>query len=208
MRRAVVLAVVVFVYAACGPVIIEPPLVDLFSMKRIGLIAFDLEEAEGNLGDMATQRFLQEIQWAQRGVQVVELGTKEEVLAAVEQERLGPEAARAVGDRYGVTAFFTGFVRVSDIKPEIDLASIIRSLSVRASFTIEVTGRLIGTDSSATIWTDSVTDKKSVARLTLTKGRIPWFDLSSQDKIYRKMIDRLVIAITRDFRPSKRRLTP
>jgi len=208
MKRTIGLVLVVIIYTGCGPMVLEPPLVDLFSMEKIGLIAFNLEEAEGNLGQMATQRFLQEIQWAQRGVQVVELGTEEEVLASIEQERLGPEAAKAIGDKYGLTAFFTGSVRVSDIRPEIDLATIIKTLSVRASFTIEITGRLIGTDSSVTVWTDSVADKKSVARLSLSEGHIPWFDLRSQDKIYRKMIDRLVMAVTRDFRPTKHRLSP
>ena len=51
-------------------------------------------------------------------------------------------------------------------------------------------------------------DNKSVAKLTIKSGRIPWFDLRSQEKVYRKMIDNLVIAVTRDFRPARRRLAP
>jgi hypothetical protein len=206
--RAMFFVLAAMLTAACGPVILEPPSVDLFSFEKIGLVAFDLEKAEGKLDDMATQRFLQEVQWAQRGVQVVELGNSEEVLAEIGSERFGPDAAEAIGDRYGVAAFFTGVVRVSDIRPEINLATIVKTISIRASFTVEIEVRLIDTDSHATIWMDSAIEKKSVARLTLMDGHVPWFDLNSQEKVYRQMINHMVIEVTRDFRPVKRRLSP
>jgi hypothetical protein len=207
-KSCVIICIVSFFASACGPVVLDPPMIDLFSMERIGLISFGLEKAQGKLDSIATQRFLQEVQWAQRGVQVVELGTREDVLADLGLDRLGPDAAKAIGDKYGVAAFFTGNVMVSDVRPEIDLATIIKTLSVRASFTIEISARLIDTDSGATLWTDSVSDDRSVAKLTIMEGRIPWFDLRSQEKVYRKMMDRLVTAITRDFRPTRRRLAP
>lgn len=201
MKKIIVLFVFTGILLSCGPLL--PPRIDLLPMQQIGLITFSQQGAEGPLNMMATQRFLQEITWAQPGIRIVELGTLEEVLADTGHQRLGPEAARAIGQRFRVTSFFTGRVAVSEIRPELDLAVLVKSLGIRAKFDIELNARLIESQGGATLWTDGFAAEGTVAHVRFTEGRLPSFAIRDHEKAYRQMVERMVLEITRDFRPSR-----
>lgn len=195
-----------FLFFCCGPVVLVPPEVDLIPFERVGLISFSLENAEGRINEIATQRFLQEITFHQRGVQIIELGTMEDVLERIDKSAIDPEASAAIGKEFGITSFFYGKVVVSDVRPRIDISALIKSMRVQAVFSISATVRFLSTETGATLWTDSVLREDSLAYLSMEQGRIPYFDLRDQEEAYRELIERLVHALTRDFRPTKRRL--
>ena len=48
--------------------------------------------------------------------------------------------------------------------------------------------------------------KDSLAYLSMEQGQIPYFDVREQEETYRELIERLIYALTRDFRPTRRRL--
>jgi hypothetical protein len=204
-KTPLVLAVILFFFC-CGPVVLIPPEVDLIPFERVGLISFSLENAEGRIDEMATQRFLQEITFYQRGVQIIELGTIEDVLAKIDKSAIDQEAALAIGERFGVTSFFYGTVTVSDVKPQINITSLIKSMSVQAVFSISATARFLSAETGATLWTDSIHMKDSLAYLSMEQGGIPYFDIRDQESAYTELIDELMHALARDFRPTRRRL--
>jgi hypothetical protein len=206
MFKRYLLVFILFVFISCGPVVLIPPEFDLIPYQQVGLISFSIENAEGQLDEMATQRFLQEITRFQRGVQIIELGTLDEVLEKIDKTTINQEAAKAIGEHFGVTAFFYGEINVSDVKPQIDLAGLIRSLRVRASFNISMTARFLSTDTGATQWTDSVHRREILAYMSLGKDQIPYFDVRDQEEAYRELTERLIHELTRDFRPTKRRM--
>jgi hypothetical protein len=186
--------------------VIVPPEIDLIPYERIGLISFTLEDAEGQLDKMATQLFLEEITYHHRGVQIIELGTLDEVLDKVNKTTLDQEAAITIGEQFDVTSFFYGNTNVSDVKPQVDINALIRSMRIRASFSISMTARFISTESGATLWTDSVYRKESIAYISMGRDKIPYFDVRDQGEAYRELIERLIHELTQDFRPTKRRL--
>ena len=205
-KKTILVLVVMLFFLGCGPVVLIPPEVDLIPFERVGLISFSLEDAEGRIGEMATQRFLQEITFHQRGVQIIELGTMDDVLAKIDKSAMDPEAASAIGERYDVTSFFYGRVVVSDVRPQIDISTLIKSMRVQAVFSISATARFLSTETGATLWTDSVQMKDSLAYLSMEHGEIPYFDVRDQESAYAELIDNLMHALTRDFRPTKKRL--
>jgi hypothetical protein len=207
MKKKILLVfVITLLFFGCGPVVLIPPEIDLIPFERVGLISFSLENAAGRIDEIATQRFLQEITFYQRGAQVIELGTLDDVLAKIGQTALDQEAAAAIGEQFGVTSFFYGKVIISDVRPKIDLSALIKSMRVHAVFSISVTARFLSTETGATLWTDSVQREDSLAYLSMEQGQIPYFDLNDQEATYRELIERLIHALTRDFRPTKRRL--
>jgi len=208
MTKRILLIFFLLVFISCGPVVLIPPEIDLMSQKQIGLIDFAIENAEGPLDKMATQRFLQEITRAQRGVQIIELGPRDVVLKKIGKNAIDQEAAKTIGERFGVKSFFHGDIRVSDVKPEINISALIKSLRVRASFNISITSRLISTETGATLWTDSVDRKESLAYLRYGPERIPYFNVQDQDKAYRRLVEQIIYDLTWDFRPTKQRLEP
>ncbi len=206
MFKKSLLVFILFMFIVCGPRVLVPPEIDLLPYERVGLISFSVENAEGQLDEMATQRFLQEITRFQRGIQVIELGPLDDVLGKINKINLDQEAMRAIGEHFGVTSFFHGKIKISDVKPDVDIAALIKSLRVRASFNISMTARLFSTETGATLWTDSVFRKESLANMSIGQDQIPYFDVKDQDETYKILVERMVYELTRDFRPTKRRL--
>ena len=209
MFKKSLLVFIIFMFIGCGPRsprVLVPPEIALLPHENVGLISFSVENAEGQLDEMATQRFLQEITRFQRGAQIIELGPLDEVLGKINKTSLDQEAMRAIGEYFGVISFFHGKIKVSDVKPDVDIAALIKSLRVRASFNISMTARLFSTETGATLWTDSVFRKESLANLSLSQGRIPYFDVKDQDETHKILVKNMVYELTRDFRPTKRRL--
>jgi hypothetical protein len=206
MLKKSLLIFILFMIIACGPKVLIPPEIDLLPYENIGIISFSVENAEGQLDEMATQRFLQEITRSQRGVQVIELGPLDEVLGKINKTNLDLEAMRAIGEYFGVASFFHGKIKISDVKPDVDIAALIKSLSVRASFNISMTARLFSTETGATLWTDSVLRKESLANMSMGQNKIPYFDVKDQDETHKRLIEYMVYELTRDFRPTKGRL--
>ena len=134
------------------------------------------------------------------------LGKLDEVLGKIEKDTLDQEAVQAIGKYFNVTSFFYGKINVSDVKPDIDIAAIIQSLRVRASFNISATARFFSTETGATLWTDSVDRKGHTADMSVGPDRIPYFDLRDEDEAYKDLMERLIHDLTRDLRPTKRRL--
>jgi hypothetical protein len=201
-----VIIIVTLLYFGCGPVVLIPPEIDLIPFERIGLISFALENAAGRIDEIATQRFLQEITFHQRSIQILELGTMENVLAKIGASAIDPDSAAAIGEQFGVTSFFYGKVTVSDVRPKIDINLLIKGMRVQAVFSISATARFLSTETGATLWTDSVQTEDSLAYMSMGQGQVPYFDLRDQEDAYRKLIERLIHELTRDFRPTKRRL--
>jgi len=206
--KKILLAFILIVFISCSHsvVVLVPPAVDLIPYERIGLITFSIENAKGALDEMATQRFLQEITWSQKGIQVIELGKINDVLGKISKKTLDLDTIKAIGEHFNVTSFFYGQIKVSDVKPHIDIAALISGLRVRASFNIALTARLFSTETGATLWTDSVYRKGSLADMSIGQDRIPYFDVRDQEEAYRELTEGLIYELTRDFRPTKQRV--
>ncbi len=186
--------------------VLVPPAVDLMPYGNIGLISFSTENAEGDLNEIATQRFLQMVTQAQRGVQLIELGNSDEILREIGKTRFDQNAVKAIGEHFNVTAFFSGKIRISDVKPQVSLTRLIKSLGVSATFTISMTSRLYSTESGATLWTESITRKDSLANMSLIEGGLPSFNVKDEEETYTRLVEGMVYSLTRDFRQTERRV--
>lgn len=186
--------------------VLVPPAVDLISHGNIGLISFSTENAEGDLNEIATQRFLQIVTQSQRGVQLIELGELEEVMRKIGITRLDQETVKAIGQYFDVEAVFSGKINISDVKPQVSLGSLIKSLGVSATFTISMTSRFYSTESGATLWTNSVIRKDSLANMSMIEGGIPSFNVKDEEETYKILIQDMVYSLTRDFRQTEQRV--
>lgn len=186
--------------------VIDPPAVDLMSAEPIGLITFSVVNAKGDLDQVATQAFLQEVNGAQR-VPILEFGRLDAVLAKTGMKALGPDTARAIGQAYKVKSFFHGDVRISKVKPQVDLAGVLTgNLAVRASFDIAVTGRLVSAETGATLWTSSAARNGTLGMLSMGEDSIPYFAMTDEDQATLNLLRNIMREITWDFRPTRRRV--
>lgn len=199
-RLVAVLLVTGFsVVAACSSKVLMPPRVDLTAQHRVGLVTFTIENAQGSLNELATERFMTHVLGGQPGIEVLELGDAATLLAEIGESQLGPRAAQRIGDAYGTNAVFFGHLIVSDVKPRGVLAGL-NFPRVEANVTVEIRARLLSTESGGTIWSNSARATETVGEVGLAGG-VPYFSAEDPNDAYGRLVDHLVYAVTADFRP-------
>ncbi len=205
-RHLIWLAALAAVAGCTAKYTIVPPAVDLTGYETVGLVTFKVENAKGDLDSMATQLFLQEVTAAQR-VPVVEFGRSGEVLAEIGKTSFNREAALAIGEKHGVDAFFLGEIKISKVKPQVDLlAPLSKALFVRAKFDIAVTARLVSAANGATLWTQSSIREGTVSALGMGADGIPTFGMQNKNEAMSNLLREMMFQMTWEFRPSRRRL--
>ncbi len=209
MFKKNLLVFTLFIFINCGTAVQVPREIDLTPYERIGLISFSINKVENNLDEMATKCFLESISRFQKGVKFIELGTLDEVLGEINKKVLNQEAAKAIGQNFGVSSFFHGEIHVFDIKRssrEVDFDRIrqLRRLSFRATFSISMTAWLLSTETGKTLWTDSVSKEKTLSYLSVPESDVSYLDTEKQDETYKELTEHLAYELTRDFHLTKK----
>jgi hypothetical protein len=205
-KRSFLALVVAFGLSGCAAkYTIVPPAVDLAALGTIGIVTLDPGEAKGDLDAAATQYFLEELTAAQR-VPIIELGPAAGILAKIGQTAFDRNAALALGREQGLEAFFVGEIRVTKVKPQIDLAApLSKTLFARTAFDIAVKVRLVSTRDGATLWTQSATREGTVGSVGMDNG-VPVFSVRDKSAAMAEALRDLAFRLTWDFRPTRRRL--
>jgi hypothetical protein len=177
-----------------------PPRFDLATFYRIGLINFTMEDARGELDELATEYFSREIFASYSGIELLELGDMDEILAEVGRSRFGPRAAQALGREYEIPAVFIGEIKASPVRPR---ASISLNPRVEAVVSVELTVRMLSTESGATLWSNTAQARETVGGLGLAGSDII-FSAEDPDEAYGDLVAFLIGELTADFRPSYR----
>ena len=190
----------VLALAGCARVYV-PPAIDLEPHQVIGLIEFS-SDAKGELAEFVTEKFIESITEDQK-LRIVELGAEAAVLEAVGQTRLGPDAFKAIGEKYDVNTVFTGALNVSDITPSINIGPNFSIASFEAKVKARLSARLVETATGATLWSNSGSDERTVAGVSKVG---PSFSFGAEDPehAYGDLARGLCRKVTRDFRHSWR----
>lgn len=195
------LALTVMVAGGCARQrVLIPPRFDLASFYRVGLVNFTMQEARGELDELATEYFSRDVFASQNGIELLELGDMEVVLAETGRERFDPRAAQALGREYDIPAVFVGEIKASPVRPR---ASFSRFPRVEAVINVELTVRMLSTESGATMWSNSAQATETVGGLGLA-GRDIVFSAEDPEEAYGDLVALLISNITEDFRPHYR----
>ncbi len=206
-NKSILIFLFFMVFISCSSKIMAPPEIDLLHYERVGLISFSSKNVESQADEMATKHFLQEISHFQKGVQVIEIGTLDEVLGQINKVTLNQEAVKAIGEHFGVASFFHGEINVSDVKSSSREVTpkVISRVIFRMNLNISLTIRLYSTETGATLWADSAYKEKNVDQILNSPDSTPDFDIKYKNKVHKKLTEYLVHELIRDFRPAKRR---
>ena len=207
MKRLFLVLIAPALLTACSSTktvrVAVPPRVDLRPYPTVGLVGFT-SNANADLERMSTQKFLLEVQAAQPGTRVVELGSEQEVLASVGGRNFDAKTLRAIGEQHGVDVLVIGQLDMEKAKTKINVSSVWKNLNAKSEVNAALTARLIETGTGATMWTDSSEVTTSVAALNLSGGGKHSkgggsFSASDPEAAYGEMVSALVCGITEDF---------
>jgi hypothetical protein len=198
---ALFIALSVGLLAGCGTTVQVPvpPRVDLTAYPTIGLVEFS-SNARSDVERLTTQQFLEALQAAQPGTRVVELGREERVLRSVDRRTWDARTLRDIMQKHGVDAVLLGRLNLDEVRPDFDLSTGWKALSVRADVDAMLTARLVETATGATMWTDSAQATANVAHVGFDGWENGHVSASDPKAVYGEMIDWLAYEITDDFR--------
>jgi hypothetical protein len=175
------------------------PRVDLHSYPMVGLVTFS-SNAKGELDRLSTQKFLEQVQAAQPGTRVIELGTEADVLGSVGRRSWDATTLRSVKETHGVDVVVIGRLDVKQSKPNVSLSTIVKSLSVSKDVDAALSARLLETSTGATMWASGAQCTANVANASFNNRGEGNFGATDPEGAYGKMLDGLVCRITEDFR--------
>jgi hypothetical protein len=202
MRHALKLAVIAVLMAValdCGPKVMVPPVIDLKQHEVIGIIQFNSSN-EGELGPLATRKFIEMARRDQGIVRIIELGPEAEVLRVVGQDRLNLDAFKALGEKYQVSTIIAGEVVVSDVRPDLTIIPGGGYMSLAAEVDVSLAAQMVETETGASIWSNSAKATRRVGNISVFGGKDVAFDAEDPEKAYGKLIHDLVEETTKDFR--------
>jgi hypothetical protein len=189
---------------ACGggyPVpsrVLVPPRLDLKPYGQVGLVLFTIEKAKGELDEVATRRFSEDLLAAQPGIEVLELGSADSVRRRLGEKEMGAATAQAVGAARRAPVVFIGHLKISNVTPSGGLAGL--SLPhLEATVSAELTVALYSTESGGTLWRASGVASRKIGGLAIVGGE-PYFSAKDPNKAYLGLVYDLVDYVTRDLR--------
>jgi len=204
--RLVLLLCPVFI-AACSSntVLVQvPPRMPLQGYGTLGLVQFDSNSHAG-IDAQTTREFESHLHSAQPGTRIVELGSREMLLASVGGHQLDAPTLRRIGQKYGVDAIFVGSLTYSDPKTDVRVSDVGRlEGGVRIEVRGDITGKLIETRSGASVWSSSAWARRPLGKVSVSADQGVTGAMRSGNP-REEMVPTLVYHLTSDFRPTTER---
>lgn len=180
--------------------VLIPPRLDLKPYGRVGLVLFTIEKAKGDLDQVATMRFSEDLLAAQPGIEVLELGSGESERRRLGEREMGAVTAQALGAKRRAPVVFIGRLKISNVTPSGGLAGL--SLPhLEATVSAELTVALYSSETGGTLWRASGVASRKIGGLAIMGGE-PYFSAKNPNKAYAGLVYDLVDYVTRDMRPT------
>jgi hypothetical protein len=185
--------------AGCGGTtrVLVPPRMDLHPYGKLGLVTFSVENAKGSLHQYATEQFAEAVLAAQPGIEVLELGTADSVMQRAGEKELGIASAQAIGRERNVGAVFAGHLKVTNPQGSGGLAGLLTP-HLEATVRVDLTVRLLSTQSGGTVWRSSAWATEKVGQVALVGGQVD-FQAHDPKAAYGRMVNRLIQLVTQDM---------
>lgn len=200
MRRLTAVAAIVVLVSglACASKrVLVPARMDLHPYGKIGLVTFTVENAKGNLHQFATERFAENVLAAQPGLEILELGNIDTLLARVGERELGILTAQELGRQHGVAAVFAGHLKITNPNVAGGIAGILTP-RLEATIRTDLTVRLLSAQSGGTVWRSSAWATEKVGGVSIVGGQLV-FGAKDPKTAYGPMVNTIVNIVTRDL---------
>lgn len=198
VSRTLSAVVLLLLVSSCGGhKILVPPRLDLRPYAKVGLVTFTVENAKGSLHQFATERFAERVLAAQPGIEMLELGSVDTVLQRVGEKDLGIAGAQALGRARNVGAVFAGHLKVTDPQGSGGIAGL-RTPHLEATVRVDLTVRLLSSQSGGTVWRSSAWATEKVGQVALVGGQLD-FQARDPKQAYGRMVNRLINLVTQDM---------
>jgi hypothetical protein len=205
MRKStgwVLMSSVAMLWACSHTVVVTvPPRLDLQGFGTVGIVEFT-SNSDAAINNQTTREFQAHIHSAQPGTRILELGSREEMLAAVGSRQLDAAALRRIGEKYGVDAIFMGNIAYSQPKTDVRITDSTKlEGGVRIEVRGDISGKLVETRTGANVWSSSAWARRPVGSVSVSADQGVSGSMRRSNP-REEMVPTLVYHLTQDFRPS------
>jgi hypothetical protein len=200
---ALLLSALVMLWGCSHTVLVPvPPRVDLQSYGTLGLVDFASNSNPG-INAQTTREFESHVHAAQPGTRIVELGSREALLASVGSRQLDPQTLRRIGEKYGVDAIFVGSLAYSEPKTDVKVSTDVSRLEggVRIEVRGDIDSKLVETRTGASVWSSSAWARRALGNVNVS-SELGVSGAMRSGNPREEMVPTLVYHLTEDFRPS------
>jgi hypothetical protein len=200
---ALLLSALVMLWGCSHTVLVPvPPRVDLQSYGTLGLVDFASNSNPG-INAQTTREFESHVHAAQPGTRIVELGSREALLASVGSRQLDPQTLRRIGEKYGVDAIFVGSLAYSEPKTDVKVSTDVSRLEggVRIEVRGDIDSKLVETRTGASVWSSSAWARRALGSVNVS-SELGVSGAMRSGNPREEMVPTLVYHLTEDFRPS------
>ncbi len=202
MKRIFPLGIVVLLFLIifdCGKKVMVPPRIDLSDFEMIGIVEFTCNH-KGKLANLTTRRFMEAARADQGVVRIIQLGAEKDILNKIGERKLTQSGYKEIGKSYGVATIIIGVLDISNVRPDIVITPglFLMDFSAEVDATLDV--QMIETETGATVWNRSSGATERIGGVSILGLKDFAFDAKDPDKAYGKLVNRLVYAVTDDFR--------
>jgi hypothetical protein len=173
---------------------------DLKGFGTLGIVEF-ASNSDPAINSRATREFQAQIHAAQPGTRLVDLGSREALMAAA-GGRLDVEALRKIGAKYGVDAIFLGDIAYSSPTTDVKIGDLSKlEGGMRTEVRGDMSVKLVETRSGASVWSSSSWARRQVNRVNISSQQ----GISGSTRNanpHEEMLPALVDHLTHDFRPT------
>ncbi len=179
-----------------------PPRMELQRLGTLGLVDFSSNASQA-INAQTTREFETHLHAAQPGTRIVELGSRESLLAAVGSRQFDAQTLRKVGEKYGVDAIFIGTLTYSEPKADVKLLTDTSGLEGGARIEVrgDINSKLVEARTGASLWSSSTWARRSLGRMNVSTEQGVSAAMRSGNP-REEMLPGLVYHLTEDFRPS------
>jgi hypothetical protein len=203
MRQTAGFALLLAVLWGCSHTVVVPvpPKMDLKSFGTLGLVEF-ASNSNAAINSRATREFEAQIHAAQPGTRLVDLGSREALLAAVGSRQLDLEAYRKIAAKYGVDAIFFGDLVYSDPVTNVKIGDLTKlEGGMRTEVRGDMSARLVETRTGASVWSSSSWARRQINRLSISSQQ-GISGSTRNENPQEEMLPALLLNLTPDFRPT------
>ena len=198
---AVLFSIVLGACASNTVLVSVPPRMPLQGYGTLGLVEFD-SNAYPAINAQTTREFESHVHAAQPGTRIVELGSRDQLLASVGSRQLDAQALRKIAERYGVDAIFVGNVTYSEPRTDVKVTDVSRlEGGVRVEVRGDISSKLVETRTGASVWSSSAWARRSLGKVNVS-GDYGVSGAVRSGNPREEMVPTLVFHLTEDFRPT------
>ncbi len=202
MTKILILSLCILAVLNCSARVTHKADIDMEPFGKIGIITFEIINAEGVLDEMATDILYGQLKEYLKKSSITKLGKEEGFQGNGPDAFNDTEKIKDLSGKHKVDAVFFGKITVSDMNPKMRVQSLMQKSRIQTTFRMTAELKLFNGSSGELVWSGSTSRQGNASYDHFSTEITPVFKVSDNDESYIRFVRKLIYLLTEDFHSS------